>query len=77
MIPIIEFCVNNARCGTGELIQKLEQQPHIDVVEYSCVGQCSTCAAQPFALVDGQIVYANTAEQLYLSIMEQIEQGNV
>ena len=75
MRPIIEFCANNMHHGTDETMRRLEQNPDYDVIEYGCLGNCGQCYVQPFALVNGEIVAADSAEELYDKIMEAI--GNI
>ncbi|MCG7410489.1 YuzB family protein [Paenibacillus sp. ACRRX] len=74
MRPIIEFCVNNMHHGTDAIMQRLEQNPEYDVIEYGCLGNCGECYLFPFAYVNGEIVAAETADALYDSIMKMIEE---
>ncbi|WP_127570353.1 YuzB family protein [Paenibacillus xylaniclasticus] len=70
MKPIIEFCASNMHHGTDKIMNKLEQDPDYEVIEYGCLGNCGECYLFPFALVDGEIVAAETAEQLYDEIVK-------
>lgn len=72
MRPIIEFCANNMQYGTEWILKKLEENPDYDVIEYGCLGNCGQCASEPFALVNGTIIEAKSAEQLYESIKNAI-----
>ncbi|WP_438446480.1 YuzB family protein [Gorillibacterium sp. sgz5001074] len=74
MRPIIEFCTNNMHHGTAEVMKKLEQSPDYDVVEYGCLGNCGECYLFPYALVNGETVAGETAEQLMERIMEKIKE---
>lgn len=74
MRPIIEFCVNNMHHGTDEIMEKLEKNPDYDVVEYGCLGNCGECYLSPYALVNGEAVFAPTAEELYDQIMAKIKE---
>lgn len=69
---IVEFCVSNAHHGTDQVLKKLEQLPHIEVIEYGCLGNCGECFLSPYALVNGESVVAETAEQLYDLVLEAI-----
>lgn len=60
MRPIIEFCASNIGHGTEPLKLKLEQNPEYDVVEYGCLNNCGECYLQPFAMVDGEIIEADS-----------------
>lgn len=70
---IVEFCVSNAHHGTDKIMEKLEQDPRIDVIEYGCLGNCGECYLSPYALVNGESVVAESADQLYDLILQAIE----
>jgi uncharacterized protein YuzB (UPF0349 family) len=72
MRPIIEFCNSNMSLGTDEIMKKLEDNPDFDVIEYGCLGNCGQCYMTPFAMVNGEIVTADTAEELYDNILKSV-----
>lgn len=74
MRPIIEFCVSNSSHGTEDIIRKLEQDPSLDVIEYGCLGNCGECYLNPYALVNGEFVFAETPDELYEEIMKKIKE---
>lgn len=74
MRPIIEFCASNAGHGTDPLRLKLEQNPDYDVIEYGCLNNCGQCYLAPFAMVEGEIVEAETAEELEQAIDTKIKE---
>lgn len=74
MRPIIEFCMNNMHHGTVSVMKKLENDPEYDVVEYGCLGNCGQCYAEPYALVNGEIIAAETADELYDQIIKVIKE---
>lgn len=68
--PIVEFCASNMHHGTDRIMKRLEEQSdQYEVIEYGCLGNCGECYLFPFALVDGEIVAAETADQLYDEIV--------
>lgn len=75
MNPIIEFCMSNLANGSEESFTKLEQDPNLDVLEYGCLSYCSQCAESLFALVNGEIVEAETPEELTQKIYTFIEEN--
>ncbi|KAA9008613.1 DUF1450 domain-containing protein [Paenibacillus spiritus] len=75
MRPIIEFCVNNIGHGTEELMDKLEQNPDFDVVEYGCLGNCDQCRVDFFAMVNGEIVAAGSVPELEQAIQDKIREA--
>lgn len=74
MRPIIEFCTNNTSFGTDLIMKQLEQEYSCDVVEYGCLTGCGMCYLSPYALVNGETVEAETAEQLYELLVEKIKE---
>jgi uncharacterized protein YuzB (UPF0349 family) len=74
MRPLIEFCVNNLTDDVLAIKEKLESNLDYDVLEYGCLGNCTLCAEAPYALVNGEIVTANTAEALYEKIIQACEE---
>ncbi|AOT69013.1 DUF1450 domain-containing protein [Geosporobacter ferrireducens] len=67
----IKFCENNFGHGTDEIVDKLKNEGIEPEVE-SCLGYCGDCAVGPFALVDDELVQADTAEELYEKIRAQL-----
>lgn len=74
MMPIIEFCTNNMHHGTDKVMKKLESNPEYDVIEYGCLGNCGQCSMEANALVNGEVIAAKTADELYDKIIEAIKQ---
>ncbi len=69
---IVEFCVSNMHHGTDQVLKKLENLPNIEVVEYGCLGNCGECFLSPYALVNGESVVAETADQLYELVLSTL-----
>lgn len=65
----VQFCENNFSHGTEELVDKLKKE-NIDVEVESCLGYCGECAVSPIALVDDELIVADSPEELYESIKE-------
>jgi uncharacterized protein YuzB (UPF0349 family) len=45
------------------------------VVEYGCLGFCGECYANPYALLNGEVIFADTAEELYDQIIAKIKEA--
>ncbi|MFM9280439.1 YuzB family protein [Paenibacillus jiagnxiensis] len=73
MRPIIEFCSSNI--STEDVMPRLEENPEYDVVEYGCLNNCGQCYAQPYAMVNGEIVAADSPEALYDAIIAKIKEA--
>jgi len=73
--PIIEFCASNMHHGTDEVMRRLEAEPDkYEVIEYGCLGNCGECFLFPYAYVNGEIVAAETADELYDKILAFIRE---
>ncbi|OCL26357.1 hypothetical protein U472_10135 [Orenia metallireducens] len=69
----ISFCENNFAYGTEELANKLENElDGVSVEVEACLGYCGDCALGPFALVDGELIQADSVEELYEMIKEEL-----
>lgn len=66
----IQFCENNFPHGTEDIVDKLIKED-IKVEVEPCLGYCGDCAVGPIALVDDELVLADTPEELYKSIKEE------
>lgn len=73
MNRLIEFCVNNMHHGTDDIMRRLSERPDVETIEYGCLGNCGQCYLDPYALVDGEIVSAETAEALYEKIVDMLD----
>jgi uncharacterized protein YuzB (UPF0349 family) len=74
MRPIIEFCASNMHHGTDNVMKLLEANPEYDVIEYGCLGNCGQCYMEPYALLNGEIIAAPTADELYDLILAKIKE---
>jgi uncharacterized protein YuzB (UPF0349 family) len=73
--PIIEFCVSNLASGAQKALEILEKDPNLDIIEYGCLGYCGKCASSLYALVNGEVVTGNTAEELVENIYQYLEEN--
>lgn len=64
MNPLVEFCVSNLANGSQDTFEVLEMDPNIDVLEYGCLSYCTKCSNSLYALVNGEMVEAETPEEL-------------
>lgn len=76
MKPLIEFCASNVASYTQSVVDALEKDPDldVDVLEYGCLGYCGECYMQPFALVNGNLVQAETADELLAKIKHKLRE---
>lgn len=68
----IRFCENNK--GTGKVSKKLkENYPDLDIKRKDCVKKCGPCKKSLIALVKGEVVKADSGEELYDKIVATIK----
>ncbi|MGL4522112.1 MAG: YuzB family protein [Bacilli bacterium] len=72
--PMIEFCVSNLANGSQKVMERIEKEGECDVLDYGCLGYCGRCNKELFALVNGELVVAETAEELYDEIQFKIDE---
>ncbi|HZG57570.1 YuzB family protein [Paenibacillus sp.] len=78
MNRLVEFCTNNMHHGTDRLLQRLEaERPDVETIEYGCLGNCGQCYLEPYVLVDGEIVAAETVEALYDAVVAKLNEADV
>jgi uncharacterized protein YuzB (UPF0349 family) len=73
--PIIEFCISNLASGSQKAVEVLERDPNLDIIEYGCLSYCGKCTSSLYALVNGEVVIANTAEELVENIYKFLEEN--
>ncbi|KFL43653.1 hypothetical protein CH76_05480 [Lysinibacillus sp. BF-4] len=73
MNPMVEFCVSNLANGAQETFEALERDPNVDVLDYGCLSYCTKCDNAFYALVNGEIVEADTPAELTKNIYQYIE----
>lgn len=70
----IKFCENNFSHGTDEIAERIENEfDDVAVLIEPCLGHCGECAVGPFALVNDEFIQADSSEELYEKIVEQLE----
>lgn len=67
----IKFCENNFQFDVEDIINRLKDED-IEVEVESCLGYCGDCAVGPFALVNDELVTAESADELYELIKENL-----
>lgn len=73
MNPIVEFCISNLANGSYKSFEILDRDPNLDVLEYGCLSYCTKCTNSLYAIVNGEVVEADTPEELTDRIYQFIE----
>lgn len=75
MFNMVEFCITNLANGAHKTYEELEKDPEIDVLEYGCMSYCTKCARGFYAVVNGEVVEADTPDELTKAIYQYIEEN--
>lgn len=70
---LVEFCNANMQKGSDEVFRKLDEDNDIDVLDYECTNNCGICSKAMFAIVNGQLVGAQSAPALLEKVYKQVE----
>lgn len=73
----VEFCVTNLSQGSDEVYEKLEGRDDIELLQTGCNSHCELCACTLYALVNEEVVEADTAEELLEKINEELEVNSI
>lgn len=66
--PLIEFCLSNLASGAQEAKEILEQDDALDVIDYGCLSYCGQCGESLFALVNGEVIKGEDAQDLVINV---------
>ncbi|KAA1042544.1 YuzB family protein [Macrococcus equipercicus] len=75
MNPIVEFCLSNMAAGSQSVYDTLSKDPGVDCLEYGCLTYCGLCNERLYALVNGDVVTGETADELLNNIYKHIEEN--
>lgn len=70
---LVEFCNANMQKGSDEVFRQLDEDNDIDVLDYECTNNCGICSKAMFAIVNGQLVGAQSAPALLEKVYKQVE----
>lgn len=68
----VKFCEANFEYGTEEVMNKLKENYKDLDISTECIGYCGECASGPIALVNDEFVQADTADELYDTIVSML-----
>jgi uncharacterized protein YuzB (UPF0349 family) len=71
----VRLCENNFSHGTEMLIDRIKEElEDVSVDVEPCLGYCGDCATGPFALVNDELVKAESAEELFHMIEDIVNE---
>lgn len=72
-IVVVEVCDSNLMSAL-ELEDLEEEYPEIAVLRSDCMNLCGLCKLRPYAMVNGNKVFAKTTEECIALIRQSIEE---
>lgn len=73
----VEFCVTNLSQGSDEVFEQLSGRDDIELLQTGCNSHCELCACTLYALVNEEVVEADTPEELLVKINEELELNSI
>lgn len=71
----IQFCENNFQYGSEEVKTRLmDEFEEIDIEVFPCLALCRECAEGPYAIVNEEILQADSAEDLFQKLRNIIKE---
>ncbi|WP_413363970.1 DUF1450 domain-containing protein [Lysinibacillus sp. 3P01SB] len=71
----VEFCISNLSFGSADAYDELTGREDVIIEEAGCTSHCETCDSCLFAIVNSEIVKADTSEELLQMIEEKMEEN--
>ena len=73
MIHHIEMCISNSAYGDPDVFDRLLERDDLSLEEVGCNSYCEICECQPFALVNGDLVAAESEKELFEKVIIHLE----
>lgn len=69
----IRFCENNFEYDIEAVIERIEDElTGVNIEVEACLGECGICSEGPFAIVNGDLIKADSADDLFDMIKEKL-----
>ncbi|MDK2934070.1 MAG: hypothetical protein PWP27_1880 [Clostridiales bacterium] len=69
---VVHFCENNFGFGTDDLVSNLADE-EFEVEVDPCMGHCGECAEGPIAVINDELITADSIDELHNKIIEAVE----
>lgn len=73
----VEFCITNISLGAADVYDELMERDDVEISESGCTSNCEICECQLFAIVNGEIIQEENAEQLLQAVEKELEENSV
>jgi len=70
---LVEICDNNL-LATIDLEGIFSDRPEVAVLRYECLNLCGLCSIRPYALINGERVFAKTVEECIAAIKQKVDE---
>ncbi|MDC3417839.1 DUF1450 domain-containing protein [Aquibacillus salsiterrae] len=72
---VIEFCVSNLANGSQKARAELAKDPDLEIVEYGCTSFCGICSRYFVAIINGDPIVADNADELVEKVYDYLEEN--
>ena len=70
----VKFCPCNFEDDLEFVKERLMERSDLNVIEERCLLYCGQCLVEPFALVNGENITADEADELLVKIEDYVEE---
>lgn len=69
--------MTNISLGSADVYDILLERDDVEITESGCTSNCEICECQLFAIVNGELLEEETAEQLLKAVEKELEENSV
>lgn len=73
----IEFCMTNLSLGAADVYDVLIEREDVEIIESGCTSNCEICECNLFAIVNGEIMQDEDADELVKLVEEELAVNSV
>ncbi|MGN7476591.1 DUF1450 domain-containing protein [Solibacillus silvestris] len=73
----VEFCMTNLSLGAADAYDVLIERDDVDITESGCTSNCEICECHIFAIVNGDLIKAEDADELLQKVEKELEENSV
>ncbi|AWE06823.1 hypothetical protein DCE79_05175 [Lysinibacillus sp. 2017] len=73
----VEFCMTNLSLGAADAYDVLVEREDVEITESGCTSNCEICECHLFAIVNGELLKAQDANELVKIIQEELEMNSI
>ena len=73
----IEFCMTNLSLGATDVYDVLIEREDVEIIESGCTSNCEICECNLFAIVNGEIMQDEDADESVKLVEEELAVNSV